>query len=191
MNIGIDLDNTLFKSEGIIRDVCLDVGFQIPDKYTWKFDGFPDRAKRAIYEAFNDPKYMTELEPYPFNVDTINKWKKDNHDLYIITARNDVIADETITMILRYFEPGTFKDYVFVPMHMPKREEFLKYNLDVWIDDKPEDVIAASLLGIKTYLISNKNTVYNHWILDKIKNNEYNISIVGAVSEIKFEGGAA
>ena len=57
-----------------------------------------------------------------------------------------------------------------------KEGVFKRLKLDMWVDDNPKDIVSAVKLGIKTIMISNEKTVYNHnlrkdvdWV-EKIEN---------------------
>jgi FMN phosphatase YigB (HAD superfamily) len=157
--IGIDLDSTLVATENLIHGVAMK--WSIFEKAnTFKMDNYPKHVKDEILNEFCHPDIMCSFPPYPGVCKKLNEWGE-NHEIFIITARTECIREATKKYIFDLFQITEDKIY-FVNFPESKLRIFVELNLDYWIDDKPEDLITAKDIGIKSVMISNENTQYNH-----------------------------
>jgi hypothetical protein len=99
--------------------------------------------------------------------------------LIILTYRPSNLIYSTHRMIRNLF--GYDVDKVIVT-HRDKKKYMKKFKFDVWIDDSPKGVVDANSLGIKTYLITNPMTKYNHHV-----RNTNGIICVRGIKELKEE----
>jgi len=178
--IGIDLDNTLIKCN-IVEMTAKEFNFDLSklEFQDWKFTNFPIELKTEIYKRFSNPYYMT-TEPFisfmSMDYLKLKKWKDEGHRIVLITAREKSIEAETKSMVRK-------RIFNFDKIYFSKNKKIIFNNekLDIWIDDNPEDCKSALTLGIKTYLIQNKDTKYNH----NMKNN-LKLTKVKSVSDIEL-----
>lgn len=170
MRIGIDLDSTLIKLP-VYDIVSQEFSQDIKEEHNkdWHLTVFPDQIRHRIYQLFADPVAMCEkVEPLEGTYEKLVDWCLfENHDIILITARSLAIGRQTIKMVERFFP--MIKDINLVGLGSSKEGVFKSKFIDVWIDDNPYDVIMARDLGIKTVLISNKYTKYNHHIRDRVE----------------------
>lgn len=169
MKIGIDLDDTIFQNKNL-ANLIESYGFERPKLWGFKdFEIKPDNDSEElmnemgnyIHEMFTDPEFMCNdnLIPFEKSIETINKMINDGHEVVIITARTKNIRNKTIELVHKYLPNVSVK---FVELGESKEECFRKENIHLWIDDSPHDILTAKKLGIKTILISNEKTLYNH-----------------------------
>lgn len=183
MNIGIDIDGTMFDNF-IIECVSKEhkLNYTKKDVIRWDLTGIPDVIREEVFRRYKNPLYMCNKK---YNKPVINlkskleTWKKQGHKLIVISARDSKVRLDTKRMLNNYFEG--FDKILFVNPSSTKKFKFLNEKLDIWIDDNPKECKSAVDLGIKTFLISNQKTHYNHNIR-KYKN----INVVSNISEINL-----
>ena len=162
MRIGLDLDNTILESK-LFELTFKEFGKKYVHPIDWPMSNFPKNIRDELWKRFNSTYYMCHSDvvaPIKNSIKKLRDWKKEKHELIIITARNKEIRLETRKMINKLF-PMITKIY-FVSCGEKKENVLKRLKLDVWIDDNPTDVLSAIKLGIDTYLISNEKTKYNH-----------------------------
>lgn len=164
MNIGFDLDNTLF-SLTAVEVVAKEMGLSYTQKDStdWSLNCFPPEMRNRIKELFRTPEYMGNLKPYPGTYEKLKAWKEEGHKLFAITARTEAVHEVTIEMCNRHF-PELFESVEFVEHDSSKQPLLKKNNIDIWIDDAPMEVQRAIYNNIETYMISNKDTAYNFYL---------------------------
>jgi uncharacterized HAD superfamily protein len=170
VRIGIDLDSTLIKLP-VYDIVSQEFSQDVKEEHNkdWYLTVFPDQIRHRIYQLFADPVAMCEkVEPLEGAYNKLVEWCLDEgHDIILITARSLAIGKQTLSMVNRFFP--MIKDVNLVGLGSSKESVFKSKFIDVWIDDNPYDIIMARDLGIKTILISNKYTKYNHHIRDRVE----------------------
>ena len=168
MNIGIDLDNTLFPLR-TIEKVSIELGFS--NSYTqkdatdWSLSNIPFFMKRRIKEYWRDPEYMKSLEPYPETYAVLKGWKDLGHNIFVITARTKSVHFATIESCNKHF-PALFDGIQFVEPRDSKQPIIKDLAIDIWIDDEPMECQRSVYNDIKTYMISNDDTRYNWYLRD-------------------------
>lgn len=179
MNIGFDLDNTL---------IDLDVNKYLVNHFNyhshksevmdWDYSTFPKEIKDIIFDLFKANTFMCgdNIQPFPNVQDKVKELSK-QHNIILITARNENLTEGTIKLVNKFFPE--IKDINLVGFNMSKKDLFKEKKLDLWIDDSPHGVKDSIDLNIKTHLISNDNTKYN-WIARDLKD----INIHECVSKI-------
>jgi len=162
MYIGVDLDDTLFDlNTPIFKRINEEFGTSYKNNaiQDWDLSTFPSEIRKRIFECYKDASIMGQLIPFIWSGDKIREWKKQDHDVYTITSRCRELVYPTIAMVNRHFG----HDIDSVPVtEGPKTEYFKHFELDVWIDDSPHGVQESLDLGIRTIMISNDETKYNH-----------------------------
>lgn len=169
MRIGIDLDSTLIKLP--VYDIVSEEFSQSvkeEDNKDWHLSVFPDQIRHRIFQLFTDPVAMCDsVEPIEGTQETIEKWSSEGHDISLITARDLSIGLKTIKMVNKFYP--SIKDINLVGMGTNKESVFKIKFLDVWIDDNPVDLLSAKKLDIRTIMVSNKYTKYNHHIRNEVE----------------------
>ncbi len=157
MNIGVDLDNTLFAN--IITEVISKKhGLELPTDYAMMC--YPKEVRDECFEAFKDPSLMHGLTPYMDVAQILQYWVDCGHTIYCITARSVCFTDRTKAMVKEHYPMIT---ETFLCESFDKREVFKKLDLDMYIDDHYDCILQAVEVGVPSVvLISNKKTPYNY-----------------------------
>jgi uncharacterized HAD superfamily protein len=165
LKIGIDLDQTLVElniTKSVIQDYHLSY-FKYRN-HDWRFTNFPKFITDEIEKRFHSPYWMCKrAKPFKGAYLKLREWKDKGNEIILITARDKEIREETKRFVRKNF-PRIFNKIIFVNKGERKKNIFIKERIDIWIDDNPEDCKAAVDLGIKTYMISNEDTFYNHYL---------------------------
>lgn len=182
--IGFDMDDTLVYT-GVVKEA----NKKFKNKYKkftdktmrdWQFTNFPEELRQEIFRLYNTPEFMCgKAKRIDGAKRLVKKLKKEDHTLIIITARVSKIRIATRKLVKEIF-PEMSK-VVFVDITSSKKDMMLKHKIDFWIDDAPHEVINASYLGIKSFLIQNDYTPYNLHIkkMDRVK-------VVKSIKHIKY-----
>jgi uncharacterized HAD superfamily protein len=164
LNIGFDLDETLVDLHELIQEILIKYNLQNV-LYDWKFSQIPENIRQEIYEMFKSDKMYNDIKVIAGVKNILRRLKRFNK-LYLITARNISIKEETIQFINDTFFSEIFEEIIIV-CNESKEKYFREFKLDYWIDDNPDDLQIAKDLGIRTIMISNENTCYNWSYRDK------------------------
>jgi len=168
--ISIDIDGVLFRIP-IIEYINAEFG----EKYTyedftdWNLSNFPEHIRNEMFAAFRSTEFMCSTKAYWGTYSTLRDWKLAGNKLFAITRRDPNLIDGTRYQFEKEF-PGLFVNCFFVAPNESKATYLKSINADIHIDDYDvEDSVAA---GIKTYLITNEETGYNHFLRDNHKLNQ-------------------
>lgn len=165
MNICCDLDDTLFESN-VIMDVVNQYGlpYKREDIKTWEIVELPEYCRMEIRKRWKLPEYMCNLKPCENSEEKIRKWHNEGHKIFCITSRDLSIEKETKNMVRKHF-PGITETFV---VNGSKNKVLSEIKPDLFIDDGPHYVIESINLNIKTVMISNNHTPYNHFLRSSI-----------------------
>ena len=185
--IGLDLDSTLVDLP-VVAHISKELGLDLRDEdfHDWQFSQFPPVYASRSKELFKSVEFMCNLLPYPGAYSKLKEWKSFGNDLILITARDRSIQGMTVKMVNDLF-PNIFTYIDFVNPGQSKKDLMSKYHLDIWIDDNPRDVQTSMDLGIRSFLISNAVTSYNHEFAFHNEKNNYLLTVVDSVSKIQLE----
>ena len=119
---------------------------------------------------------MCNLSDYPGAKEKLKEWRQSGHKIVLITARCKEIREKTVEMVNRLF-PGLISEIEFVNPGQSKIELMRKHKIDVWVDDSPVEIKNSIALKIKTFLICNEFTSYNHhWKLNRSLDDNFKIA---------------
>jgi len=163
-NIAFDLDDCLVDLFAEIKKI-----FKLNNKkylpvIDWNFSNYPDDIKKQIYEMFQDPKRMCQLKTFSFAKILLKYLKSRGYCINIVTARHENIKQQTINFVYELF--GIIP--IVVNFGESKLEVLKKLKTDIYIDDCPLQLDTYMKNGIRCILISNKNTLYNWYIRDRL-----------------------
>jgi 5'(3')-deoxyribonucleotidase len=184
MNICIDFDDTLIYSK-ICKYASQILGYNYTRKdiETWDLKPFPQNLKDLMYRMFSFNYYMNDtIKPIKGSQEKVNEWLKSGHNVYIITARVAQIREKTIEKVNELFPNVT--GLRFVDFNESKISILKELGADVWIDDAPHGIIDSLNAGIKTIMICNEYTKYNHHLISLGA-----LTIVEDITKIQFYGG--
>ncbi len=155
MRIGIDID-------GVLTDIeqwQLDVGGKFFSKYNKTVvnkDGYEIAEIFNISEELDDQfwneylyEYATKEPARKYTSEVIKKLKEDGNEIYIVTARylTNRDTDEGKQMrkiVLNWLKEQNIDYDKIIFSQDDKRENCLKNNIDVMIEDKAENIISIS-----------------------------------------------
>lgn len=173
MKIGLDVDGVILNSENEIRlkaelydllelkgkGVVHPNEFLNCDRYDWTKEELDNFRKKYFVEASNDSY------PMPGAKQVLEKLRKDEHKLVIITARGITIKEMKQAAINKFKEYNLEFDQYFWEEES-KLDICKKENIDVMIDDKASICKATSENKIKTLYFRDVNR-------EKLEENEY------------------
>lgn len=148
MRIGIDLDEVLadfltalLKYHNDTYGTSL-VGEQFQSYQFWEtWGGTRERAIQKVYDFYNTG-YFRELKPVVGSQEAVSILKQ-NNELFVITSRQDDVAEATRGWIAQHF-PERFSAVLFANHYSQKGDSRKKsqicdsVGIDVLIEDSPE-----------------------------------------------------
>lgn len=147
MRIGIDFDDTIVKTGEAVR------------KYLKKYniEGFKDDTEKYNFYKKHIDNITKEIE-LKDGVKSILDKLSENHELYIITARNTYYSDNIPSLVSDYIKTKKLpiKETYFGCFKEGKADKCLELNIDLFIDDHIENCLAVSSVGIDTLLYENE-----------------------------------
>ena len=158
MKIGIDLDGVVYDSEKDLRIYTelydmLDLkqnnkknekGLRILDRFDWNDEQFDEFIDKYYFNIIKESNYMPGAQII------LNKLKEEGHKLILITARGtyrEKIQPMTEERLKKDNMDIFENSYYSVD---DKGEICVKENIDLMIDDSPENCRCVSSRGIKT-----------------------------------------
>lgn len=168
MRIAIDLDNTVFDTTRMIRDICTrhGVDFNMMNIYD-VYQCFPKNVADEIMHAFDSPELrnmpvLNKKIPQTLNC-IINR---PDTDIYFITERPIATADMDIGQL----ERAKIKcDKNKIVNYKPKIDALRNYGINLCFDDSPIVVADCLAHNIDVAMISNEDTPYNHHLRDRVE----------------------
>lgn len=160
--ICLDLDNTLFEAD-VITDTLKEFNLDIKQS-SWDLVEVPEYCRKIIEQRFKESKYMCNLNPCENAINKVEQWINNGFEIICLTARSLDIERETKRMVQKYF-PG-IKETIVVNGSKIKMLSEIKPVL--FVDDGPKYVLESLKLGYNTIMISNKFTLYNHELRNKV-----------------------
>lgn len=168
--VGVDVDNVLFRIPTIeyINDL-FGTKYTYEDMNDWTFSNFPKEIQDEVFHAFRSTDFMCRTKPYWGNYCTLRDWKLEGHKIFAITRRAYNLYNKTEQQILNHF-PNIFQDMIFVKPNESKAKFLRNLDEDIHIDDY--DVEDSVMAGITTWLITNEETKYNHYLRNNLGLNQ-------------------
>jgi hypothetical protein len=193
-----DLDDTLVAGD-IIADVCskmirdglIDKLYTNLDVKSYDLRDLPASLQSRVKRAFADPDYVWLKRPISGSYYFLRFLSETGHDIGIITARPTTTTDETIRFLTARFHHVNFKlgihvinnhnqiDMTNIPT---KKEKLAELKPDFYFDDNADYCTQAHELGIETFLVSNKQTPWNHDFAKELKQTNHQITVLRNVS---------
>lgn len=143
MRIGIDVDNTMTDTFGYVIDLKKKYYNDLDNNYhNWDTDIRDDFLEKYIEEIWSNCSLKDNCR------EVINKLKKEGHEIIIITYRQDVYVDNSYEILKNYLDKnGVLFDEIY--MHITDKGKLCKEkNIDLFIDDKLENVESVANVGI-------------------------------------------
>ena len=143
MIIGIDLDDTITKTEEILFKYAKkyneekNIIYKIDrDKWDWnKAFGWNDKSVEVFFEKYLK-KVFKEVEIKEDAKEVINTLKKDGDTIIIITARNSENVKDVHKMCEKWLKDKQVEVDKIVINGEDKAKECKENNIDIFIDDR-------------------------------------------------------
>lgn len=178
MKIGIDIDNT----------IC-DTGTYL-EKRIYKWDRFNNRKTKIlgnyknIYQKFgydlNEkerfdniyvPMMQMEAKAIKGAARIINKLKKQNHEIYLISYRGKFQYDNSLEVTKQWLKNNKFLYDKLIIEQWDKGAVCKENQIDLLVDDEPIHLKQAQDKGVDTIIYSTK---YNNYSNDFKRANNWN-----------------
>jgi len=133
-------------------------------KFWENWGGTREEAIQKVYD-FHQTPYFKNIKPVMGVQETIDILKQ-NHELFVITSRQDKVAEATKEWIAQHF-PNTFSGVYFANHYSQTGEPITKnkicdsLGIDIMIEDSPEYALECFQPNRKIFLINcpwNKDT---------------------------------
>ena len=181
--IAFDLDDTLITTD-VVRLASKKFGYTKYSNLTkrdWRFTSFPEDLRKEIFRMYSSPKYMCYMaDPIDGARNLLKELKAAGFKLIIITARVSRLKRATKNFVKKHFPE--IDEVYFVDILETKKNLFKKLKIDYWVDDAPHEIKNSLTLGIKSFMISNKNTNYN-WSMKKTSG----LRVIKSVKELRLK----
>lgn len=198
MKFVFDLDDTLVAGD-IVRDVSskmlredlIDRVYSNEDLTDYDLRDLPPAVKLRVTKAFADPEYVWTKKPIVGSYYFLHYLTAMNHEIGVVTARPATNKGETLRFMSARFPFIDFSlgihvinsenqiDMKNIPSKKQKLEEL---NPDFYFDDNAEYCTQAFGLGIETFLVSNKQTPWNHAFAKELKATNSDITVIRNVA---------
>lgn len=196
MRIGIDFDDVLFHFVPAFlsyHNRTHGTNFSKDDVWSyhfWEVFGIPRAETLDRVFAFLDSPEAETLMPVEGSREGIASLARD-HELHIITARQDRLAEVTYGLLGRHF-PRVFSGVYFANHFSDDRSRLSKgvicdrLGIDVFIDDAPTNVLESVRIGRKILLLDAPWNVFMDPIEHILRVRSWN-EIVGAIAAFDSE----
>ena len=168
MRIGIDIDDTAFitvdsmikyadkfdQEELSGKGICGNLGLIRNRYYLSALYGWDEETKMRFFKKYYR-NVLEESKPMPGAIETIQKLKRDGHEIYFITARLNIIEDVRKITVQAFQKYDIPYDQLIINAS-DKKIHCLENHIDVFIEDSFETCQELSQEGIKTYLMTTK-----------------------------------
>jgi FMN phosphatase YigB (HAD superfamily) len=147
MRIAIDIDSTLHHYWDVLSAVSVRrFGIALPyeEQFSWGITRLrPDQLELCIAESHSD-KQILAGQPYPGAVETVREWHRQGHFVHITSHRPCDRSPATREWLERIGLP-------FDDLHcsFEKVARCVELDIDLLIDDSPENIAAALAHGIR------------------------------------------
>lgn len=180
MNIGIDIDNTLTDIEKDLFEAANKYTKTLNSNFTFKeiqkYDGFTNMAKfySEIF-GWNDDninfffrnqrlEVVDNAKPREGVIEVLQKLKKEDNNIYIITARTNIYDDMPYERAKRWLDNNEIIYDKLVINAQDKAKICKELNIDLFIDDQLNNCFSLANNGIYTIRLTNSKQIYDEFI---------------------------
>lgn len=189
MKIGIDIDNTLTKVQEKLNKAAFDyansLGKNIKncnismkdinndgDTYRKKFKFNNEELKYFLKEI--QENITNNASPRENAKEVIDKLKNDGHQIYIITARDSEFHDDPYMYSKNWLDKNLIYYDKLIVNARNKKDVCKKVEIDLFIDDQPNNCLQILNAGIKAIMITDNDDNFDGIINLKNWNDIYN-----------------
>lgn len=199
MTFIFDLDDTLVFGD-IIRDVSskmvteglIDKTYSNADITHYDLRELPENVRERTKRAFADPEYVWIKRPIVGCFYFLYYLESSNHTTGIITSRPATILRETLRFLGARFSGIKFgagihfintENHVDMENVIPaKADKLAELRPDFYFDDNADYCWQAHDLNIGTFLVSNKQTPWNHEAARLLKKTNHPVTVIRNVA---------
>ncbi len=184
MKIGIDLDNTITDLLEVLKIYCKEYnenvikrnllmnekGFAVANLYEWTEREKIDFCIKYLNEAREKAKLKENANRI------IHRLKQEGNTIYIITARKQIGSTNIYEITQKYLKKNSV-EYDELIIQKDKKQFCIDNNIDVLIDDEPQNIKAVSQIipVIAFEEIYNVNCIGNNIIKVNTWNEVYDV----------------
>ena len=189
MKIGIDIDNTLTKVQEKLNKAAFDyansLGKNIKDcnismkdinndgdTYRKKFKFNNEELKYFLKEI--QENITNNASPRENAKEVIDKLKNDGHQIYIITAMDSEFHDDPYMYSKNWLDKNKIYYDKLIVNARNKKDVCEKEEIDLFIDDQPNNCLQILNAGIKAIMITDNDDNFDGIINLKNWNDIYN-----------------
>ena len=157
MKIGIDIDGVLVDLERYVIDygikMCVEKQWTINLKLDEYFEKekiiWTDEQEEEFWNTYLED-YVLKTNPREFSKEVIEKLRKENNEIYIITARNEEgLPPESYGRMQEFtkkwlLDNGIEYDELIFASDAEKLEQCIKNDIDIMIEDYPNNILNIS-----------------------------------------------
>lgn len=178
MRIGIDIDNTITDIENQLNEAAYNYAKQLGkeiDKNIKVEDSKNDgNVYQKIYKfTYEELKHFfgdiqeeitNNAIPRPCAVETIKKLRKEGHEIYIITARDNEFHEDPYMLSKNWLDNNSI-EYDKLIVNVREKAPLCKdEKIDIFIDDQLNNCLEVSKEGIKTIRFTTDTTGYENMV---------------------------
>ena len=172
MKIGIDIDGVLVDLERYVIDygtkMCVEkqlpINLKLNEYWEVKKFSWTDEQEEEFWNKYLE-NYVLKTRPREFAKEVIDKLRKENNKIYIITARNEEgLPPESYGKMQeftkKWLQDNEIKyDEIIFASDTEKLEQCLKNDINIMIEDSPNNIlnISSKIKVIKYDCQYNKN----------------------------------
>ena len=172
MKIGIDIDGVLVDLERYVIDygtkMCVEkqlpINLRLNEYWEVKKFSWTDEQEEEFWNKYLE-NYVLKTRPREFAKEVIDKLRKENNKIYIITARNEEgLPPESYGRMQeftkKWLQDNEIKyDEIIFASDTEKLEQCLKNDINIMIEDSPNNIlnISSKIKVIKYDCQYNKN----------------------------------
>lgn len=155
MNIGVDIDGVLTDYERITIDygtkMCVEenwpINIDLRKYYESEKFNFTEEQEEKFWNRYL-VEYVTKTNPRAFSAEIIGKLQQEGNNIYIITARDETgmppeYYGKMQELTKNWLDKNKIK-YKKLIFDKRKLEQCIKNNIDIMIEDSPENIESIS-----------------------------------------------
>ncbi len=152
MRIAIDIDSTLHHYWDLFAQLArrrFGVALAYDEQVTWDIMQLRREQVAALVAESHRPEHVLGAEPYPGAVETVAAWHGAGHYIHVTSHRSTDAHDATAAWLQRIGLP-------FDDLHCSwdKIARCTEIEIDVLVDDSPQNILRAQEAGIVPATIS-------------------------------------
>ena len=183
MKIGIDIDNTLTEVQEELNKAAFNYAISLGkkiDNYDNPMEDIKnngDTYRKKFQFTYEELKYflkdiqeniINNASPRENAKEVIDKLKQEEHEIYIITARDSEFHDDPYKLSKDWLDKNEIYYDKLIVNAREKSSVCEKEKIDLFIDDQLNNCLSVQNAGIQTIMITNE--IYNYDEIKQLKN---------------------